>query len=168
MNERKFRPEVPVLIVLAVAVLIAFWFARSRSPSALPAGTGPGIQVTFAAASSAASMMGVDGAIPPSLPAAAVREVVGKLDLGTPVLEIPDSNTPAAARDALRTARGQPTPPLILITATSGQAAATYAERFTLLDAAVKDADPGVSVGGAIGEYDGSFLRTFLEDGGSR
>jgi hypothetical protein len=184
MNERKFRPEVPLLVALAVAVLIAFWFARSRSPAALPAGTGPGIQVTFASASSGSSagpgpgepaVIGVDGATPPSLPAAAVRGVVGKLDLGTPVLEIPDSDTPAAARDAVRGAGGQPgsarilsAPVLVLITARSGEAAAAYAGRFTVLDAAVKGADPGVAVGGGMGEYDGSFLRTFLEDGGSR
>ncbi|HSZ41232.1 MAG TPA: ricin-type beta-trefoil lectin domain protein [Trebonia sp.] len=171
MNERRFRPELRVLAILAVAVVIAVWFVRSRSPSAPPAGTGPGIQVSFAAAHRGTSAaIGVDWTMPASLPGAPVRAAFAKLGLGAPALEIPDSDTMAAATRAVRDAAGSQS--LVVITATGGESAAAYAARFAPLDAAVKaaagqDAAPGVRVGAYIGGYQGTFLRTFLEDGGA-
>lgn len=177
-----FRPELRVLAALAVAVVIALWLARPRPPSAPPAGTGPGISVDFAAAvpgSAAApghpdsAVLGLDAATPSALPAAVsslpvtvVKKAFGALRVGTPVLEIPDSDTASAAENAVRHVGGQPR--LVMITAISGERAASYAERFGLLYPAVKGAAPGDAVGGYIGEYDGTFLRTFLRDGGSR
>ncbi|MGH3167920.1 MAG: hypothetical protein ACRDN0_18790, partial [Trebonia sp.] len=173
MNERRFRPELRVLAAIAVAVVLAVWFTRSRSPSVTPAGSGPGIEVNFTAArhaSGAGAVIGVDAAMPPSLPGAAVREAFAKLGLGMPALQVPDNVSGAViAADtarAVRHASGQP--PLLVITATSAESAATYAERFGLLYTAAKDAGPGVRVGGFIGGYNGSFLDAFLKDGGSR
>jgi Ricin-type beta-trefoil lectin domain len=51
VNDRKFRPELRVLAALVVAVAVAFWFTRSGSSAPSPAGTGPGLQVNFAAVS---------------------------------------------------------------------------------------------------------------------
>jgi hypothetical protein len=51
VNDRKFRPELRVLAALVVAVAVAFWFTRSGSSTPSPAGTGPGLQVNFAAVS---------------------------------------------------------------------------------------------------------------------
>lgn len=190
MNERKFRPELRVLAALAVAIAIAVWFTRSRAPSAPPAGTGPGIRVDFAAtgpgpdhgrADRGPAVIGVDGTTPPSLPQAAVREAVATLGLGMPVVEIPDSDTAAQAVDAIRRAgavgagAGRPgtvgpggEPRFVMITARSGESAVAYAERFGSLYSAAKGAGQNIRVGGYLGQYNGSFLRTFVDGGGSR
>jgi hypothetical protein len=115
-------------------------------------------------------VIGADGTR--SVPQAVAEQALKQLGLQTPVGEIPDSDTASGAVALVRHASAAPSDggPVRdwLITARSGESAASYAARFNVLSDAMKAAEPGIRVGGGTGEYNGAFLRTFLKLSGTR
>jgi hypothetical protein len=90
-----------------------------------------------------------------------------------PVVAIPDSLTASEAAGVVKHAGtgapGKPAPVRYWeITASSGESAASFSERFNTLYDAMKAVRPGIAIGESTGEYDGSFLARFLAGSGSR
>ncbi len=94
----------------------------------------------------------------------------------TPVAEIPETISPADAAAIvkhLNGAGGASRPVVYWVIGNepnaSGETAATYDARFDTLQAAMKQADPRIQIGGpATYGFDQSFLQQFLQDCGSR
>jgi len=134
------------------------------------------IALTLANPADAASRVtcaagGCDTAIDP-LAWVRMMESVGE----TPVAEIPDTLSPAAAAAVVRhvNTTGSATLPVLYWVIgnepnASGESAATYDPRFNALYDAMKKADPRILIGGpAAYGFDQSFLQQFLRDCGSR
>jgi hypothetical protein len=94
----------------------------------------------------------------------------------TPVAEIPETISPADAAAIvthLNGTGGASRPVLYWVIGNepnaSGESATTYDARFNTLQAAMKQADPQIEIGGpATYGFDQSFLQQFLQDCGSR
>jgi glycosyl hydrolase family 39 (putative alpha-L-iduronidase) len=94
----------------------------------------------------------------------------------TPVAEIPDTLSPAAAAAIvthLNGTGGASLPVLYWVIGNepnaSGESASTYDAHFNTMQAAMKQADPQIEIGGpATYGFDQSFLQQFLRDCGSR
>ena len=94
----------------------------------------------------------------------------------TPVAEIPDTLSPAAAAAIvthLDGTGGASLPVLYWVIGNepnaSGESASTYDAHFNTLQAAMKKADPQIAIGGpATYGFDQSFLQQFLQDCGSQ
>jgi hypothetical protein len=92
----------------------------------------------------------------------------------TPVIQLPDTLTPADAAAIVthfNVRTGNPVHYWLIGNEPDkhGETAAAYSARFNSLCEAMKAADPAIKVGGgATAWYDPSFLTTFLRDSGSR